>query len=400
VRKTLPQSGSIIHLGTISALAVAVMLVFGVAASHPAQAVTFKTLYDFTGASDGGYPYTSLIRDSTGNLYGTTYTGGASGNGTVFKLSKTSKETVVYSFTGGADGGSPLVGVIRDAAGNLYGTTELGGSIGVGTVYKVSKGGKETVLYSFTGGTDGCYPVGGLLRDSAGNLYGTAEECGPFGVGTIFKLSKSGTFTLLYGFGGAPDGAYPAFTTLLRDKTGTIYGVTEEGGVDNSGTVYELHKNGKVKVLYSFTGGTDGCDIFGNPIMDKAGNFYGTANACGSGHVGIVWKVSRTGKETILHTFQGGSSDGAEPVGGVLLDAKGNLYGTTYQGGSANLGTVYELSKKGTLTLLHTFSGPDGDYLYSGVIQDSTGSLYGTSLYGGSGQGCRNGCGTVWKITK
>ncbi len=381
-------------------LTLAVMLLFGVVATHAAQAETFKTIYNFTGGSDGGYPYASLVQDSAGNFYGTTDTGG-SGFGVVYKLSKAGKETVLYTFTGGYDGANPLVGVVRDTAGNLYGTTEVGGASGVGTVFKVTKAGKETVLYSFTGGSDGCYPVGTLLRDKAGNLYGTAEECGASGAGTIFKISKGGTFSVVYGFGGSPDGAYPAFTTLLMDKTGNFWGATEEGGLYNNGAVYELSKGGKMKVLYSFKGGTtDGCDVFGNPIMDKAGNLYGTANSCGPSYVGIIWKVSKKGKETILHNFAGGSSDGAEPVAGVIMDAKGNLYGDTYQGGSANLGTAYKLSKNGTLTLLHTFTGSDGDYLYSGLIEDAAGTLYGTSLYGGSGGACRNGCGTVWKITK
>ncbi len=383
-----------------AALASAVALLLGIVTTQSAQAQTFTVLHNFTGSPDGAWPYASLVRDPAGNLYSTTDAGGAYGYGTVFKLSPSGKETVLYSFTGGADGANPLFSLFRDAAGNLYGTTELGGASGVGTVFELTKGGKESVLYSFTGGADGCYPTGGLLRDTAGNWYGTAEECGASKVGTLFKLSKNGTFTVLHAFDGEPDGAYPAFTTPLMDKAGNLYGVTEEGGLDNSGAVYELSKNGKEKVLYSFKGGTtDGCDVFGNPLMDKGGNIYGTANACGPSHVGIVWKVSK-GKETILHSFAGGSSDGAEPIAGVIMDAKGNMYGTTYQGGSANLGTAYKLSKNGAVTLLHTFTGSDGDYLYSGLIQDATGSFYSTTLNGGSGDGCRNGCGTVWKITK
>lgn len=403
MKKTLPQCSSTTRLGTAcTVVTFAVMFLLGVITTHSAQAQSFKTLYNFTGSPDGAYPYASLVRDSAGNLYSTTDAGGAHGYGTVFKLSPSGKETVLYSFTGGADGANPLFSLFRDAAGNLYGTTELGGASGLGTVFELTKGGKESVLYSFTGGADGCYPTGGLLRDTAGNWYGTAEECGASEVGTLFKLSKNGTLTVLHAFAGSPDGAYPAFTTPLMDKAGNLYGVTEEGGLDNYGAVYQMSKSSKkVKVLYSFAGGTtDGCDVFGNPLMDKNGNLYGTANACGPSHVGIVWRVSKKDKETILHSFGGGSSDGSEPIGGVIMDAKGNLYGTTYQGGSANLGTAYKLSKSGTVTLLHTFTGSDGDYLYSALIQDATGSFYGTTLYGGSGEACRNGCGTVWKITK
>jgi uncharacterized repeat protein (TIGR03803 family) len=383
-----------------AALTLAVALVLGVVTTPSAQAQTFTTLYNFTGSSDGASPYGSLVRDSTGNLYGTTEAGGV-GFGVVFKLSKNGKETVLYTFTGGSDGANPFVGLVRDTAGNLYGTTANGGASGYGTVFKVSKNGKETVLYSFMAGTDGCYPYGGLLRDNAGNLYGTTEVCGASGVGTVFKVSKSGKETILHSFAGPPDGEFPSFTSLLMDTTGNLYGVAEQGGTYNQGVAYKLSKGGKFTVLYSFAGGTsDGCNVFGTPAMDNEGNLYGTANACGSSHVGIVWKVNTKGKETVLHTFSGGASDGAEPIAGLIMDAKGNLYGDTYQGGTANLGTAYKLNKKGTLTVLHSFTGSDGDYPYSGLIRDAKGTLYGTTLYGGSGTGCQNGCGTVWTITK
>jgi uncharacterized repeat protein (TIGR03803 family) len=381
-----------------AALALVLVLVLGVATTQPAQAQTFTLLHSFTGSPDGAAAYAPLIRDAAGNLYSTTEGGGAYGYGTVFKASKSGKVTVLYSFTGGSDGANPFVGLLRDKAGNLYGTTAYGGASSVGTVFKLSKSGKETVLHSFAGGTaDGCYPFGGLLRDAAGNFYGTTEVCGASGVGTVFKLSEKGVLTLLHSFaGGSSDGEYPSFTTLLMDKTGNIYGVAEQGGTYNLGVAYKLSKSGKLTVLHSFAGGsTDGCDVFGTPVRDSKGNLYGTANACGSSEVGIVWKVSPKGTETILHSFAGGASDGEEPIAGLIADAKGNLYGDTYQGGPANLGTVYKLDEKGTLTLLHTFSGSDGSYPYSGLLRDATGTLYGTTLYGGS-----DDFGTVWKLTK
>jgi|HubBroStandDraft_6_1064221.scaffolds.fasta_scaffold213792_1 uncharacterized repeat protein (TIGR03803 family) len=392
---------SSIHLRTArAALALVVVLVLAIGTTQSVQAQTFKVLYNFTGSADGESPYGSLARDTAGNLYGTTEAGGASGAGTVFKVDKSGTHTVLYSFTGGSDGANPYVGVIRDAAGNLYGTTANGGAAGLGTVFKLTKTGKEKVLHSFAGGSDGCYPYGGLLRDAAGNLYGTTEVCGASGVGTVFKESTTGKESVLHSFaGGSSDGEFPSFTSLLMDTIGNLYGVAEQGGTDNQGVVYKLSKSGKLKVLHSFAGGTsDGCDVFGTPAMDAAGNLYGTANACGSAHVGIVWKVSQKGKETVLHNFTAGSSDGSEPVAGVIMDTNGNLYGDTYQGGSANLGTVYKLNKTGKVTLLHTFTGPDGDYPYSGVIRDSAGNFYGTTIHGGSGQQCQNGCGTVWKL--
>jgi uncharacterized repeat protein (TIGR03803 family) len=395
---------SIIRQQTASAaLALAAALGLAILTSQSAQAQTFKVLYNFKGAKDGANPYAPLISDGSGNLYSTAEAGGASGAGTVFKVDKSGKETVLYSFTGGADGANPFAGLVRDTAGNLYGATAYGGASGVGTVFKLSKTGKETVLHSFAGGTsDGCYPFGGLLQDTAGNLYGTTEVCGASGVGTVFKISKAGKETILHSFaGGSTDGEFPSFTSLLMDANDNLYGIAEQGGTSNLGVVYKLSKAGKLTVLHSFAGGTtDGCDAFGTPAMDSAGNLYGTANACGSSEVGIVWKVSKKGKETVLHNFTAGPSDGAEPVAGVVMDAEGNLYGDTYQGGSANLGTVYKLNTKGKITLLHTFTGPDGDYPYAGVLRDASGNLYSTTIYGGSGQTCKNGCGTVWQITK
>jgi len=386
-----------------AALALAVVFVFGTVTNQSAQAQTFTVLHDFTGSPDGSTPYGSLIRDQAGNLYGTTEAGGASGAGTIFKVDKSGTLTVLYSFKGGSDGANPFAELLRDSAGNLYGTTANGGTAGLGTVFKLSKTDKEAVLYSFAGGTtDGCYPYGGLLRDSVGNLYGTTEVCGASGVGTVFKLTKTGKESIVHSFaGGSSDGEFPSFTSLIMDTKGTLYGVAEQGGTSNLGVVYKLSKSGKLAILHSFAGGTsDGCDVFGTPAMDTAGNLYGTANSCGSAQVGIVWKVSKKGKETVLHNFTAGSSDGSEPVAGVTMDAKGNLYGSTYQGGSANLGTIYKLNKSGTITLLHTFTETDGDYVYAGVLRDASGNLYGTTIYGGTGNQCNNGCGTVWQITK
>jgi len=165
------------------------MLVPVVAASHAAQAQTYSVLYGFTGPG-GTFPYAGLIFDAKGNLYGTTYAGGASDNGVVFKLSSKGEETVLYSFTGGADGSGPYAGLIFDAKGNLYGTTWAGGASGAGVVFKLSSKGKETVLHSFTGGADGKYPASDLIFDANGNLYGTTYAGGGSGAGVVFKLSS------------------------------------------------------------------------------------------------------------------------------------------------------------------------------------------------------------------
>jgi uncharacterized repeat protein (TIGR03803 family) len=197
-------------------------------------------LYNFTGGADGGYPFTGVIRDSAGNLYGTAELGGTSGAGVVYKVDTAGQETVLYSFTGGTDGGYPeYAGVIRDAAGNLYGTTNSGGTSGSGVVYKVDTKGQQTVLHSFTGSADGSQPEAGVVRDSVGNLYGTTTSGGASGAGVVYKVDTAGQETVLYSFTGGTDGARP-WTGLIRDSSGDLYGTTSSGGTKNSGVVFEV----------------------------------------------------------------------------------------------------------------------------------------------------------------
>jgi uncharacterized repeat protein (TIGR03803 family) len=396
VTDTLQQSISKMRLRAPSA-ALALAIVLLLASSHSAQAQTLTILYNFAGPPDGANPFAGVVRDAAGNLYGTTYTGASSDYGTVFKVDPSGNETVLYSFTGGDDGGSPVGGVVRDTAGNLYGTTQYGGAYGYGAVFKVDKSGTESVVYSFQGGLgDGCNPYGGLVRDKAGNLYGTTPSCGASNLGTVFKVAKNGTGKLLHSFTGGKDGSDPLYTALLLDTKGNLYGVTAEGGSESDGVVYRITGR-KLTVLHTFTGGTtDGCFAHGTPAMDKQGNLYGTTSRCGSGAEGTVWKVTPKGKETVLYNFAGGSSDGANPIGGVILDGHGNFYGDTDSGGPADDGTIFELNNKGMLTLLHSFAGgpSDGGTPFGGVIRDAKGNLYGTTLEGGTDKE-----GTVWKLT-
>jgi uncharacterized repeat protein (TIGR03803 family) len=285
--------------------------------------------------------------------------------------------------------------LIRDNAGNLYGTTTQGGSDNIGVVFKVDPNGTETVLHSFTGGADGVIPVGGLLRDAAGNLYGTTSQGGTSNDGILFKISPSGKETILHTFtGSAKDGKYPSYTSLLTDAEGNLYGVTEEGGSADGGILYKLSKTGKLTILHSFTGGTtDGCNVLGTPFRDAAGNFYGTTSSCGTNKLGTVWKVNKYGKEKVLHSFAGGTSDGEYPLAGVIMDADGNLWGNTETGGAAKFGTVYKIGKSGQYTLVHSFDGADGKYPYGSFAQNAKGTIFGSALNGGT-----IGYGTVWKI--
>ena len=392
--------------GASVALASVVVLVLG-AGAQSAQAQTYKLLYSFHGW-DGTNPQAGLVRDTAGNLYGTAQWGGTYDNGTVYELNKKGVLTMLYSFCpngdGCTDGAIPVGGLIRDTQGTLYGTTAGGGLSNYGVVFKLDTSGTETVLYSFAGSTtDGCIPHGNLLRDKTGNLYGTAGYCGAFGYGTVFKLATTGTETVLHSFTGS-DGANP-LSSLIMDKKGNFYGATAFGGDLNCydggvgrgcGVVYKLSKSGTLTVLHSFAGGTtDGCYPDGTPAMDKNSNLYGTTEVCGASNSGIVWQLSKKGTETVLHNFAGGSSDGAYPLAGVILDAKGHLYGDTEGGGSSSDGTVYEVSKNRKLTLLHSFVGSDGSYPFGDVIRDAKGNLYGTTNTGGNPPQI----GTVWKLT-
>jgi uncharacterized repeat protein (TIGR03803 family) len=368
------------------------MLALAVGVSVSAQAQTFSVLYNFKGPPDGAYPEAGLLRTGSGTLYGTTWFGGTSTFGTVFKLDSGGIENVVYSFNG-TSGNQPSATMIRDESGNLYGTTTYGGDSGYGVVFKLDTAGNETVLHSFAW-ADGCDPDARLIRDKAGNLYGTTVSCGSADEGTAFKLTPKGTYSVLhnflgyqYGDGGAPRG-------LALGKDGDLYGVTGVGGAYNFGTVYMLSKSGDEKVLYNFAGGTkDGCGPIGTPVFDAEGNIYGTTNECGSSNLGTVWELNAAHHETLLHSFAGGASDGEYPYAGVVLGANGNIYGDTLEGGTLDYGTIFRLNKKGVLTLLHSFNGTsDGGVPYDELIRDAKGNIYGTAMDYGS-----DGYGTVWK---
>jgi uncharacterized repeat protein (TIGR03803 family) len=351
--------------------------------------------------------------DAQGNLYGTTVNGGnldklcPMGCGVVFKLSKTGKETVLHRFNG-ANGGFPSAGVIQDAKGRLYGTTEYGGAYGSGTVFMVSKTGRESVLYSFCPQsvcTDGANPYAGLIRDAKGNLFGTTFYGGSYNEGTVFKLSKVGKETVLYSFCRTDlcaDGRNP-YSGVIQDAEGNFYGTTSQGGTTDSGTVFKLSKTGKETVLHSFIYGAEGAFPFAGVIQDTKGNLYGTTEG-GGGSNGEVFRVSKTGEKSALYSFTGGS-DGEMPVGGVIRDAKGNIYGTTVLGGDmrcgSGCGVVFKLDKTGKETVLRSFTGgADGSYSEAGVIRDAKGNLYGTTTEGGD-LSCdpRSGCGVAFKLT-
>jgi len=351
--------------------------------------------------------YTGVMRDSAGNLYGTTGGSGTANWGVVYKVDKAHRYKVLYNFTGGSDGANPYAGVIRDSAGNLYGTTYFGGiaagEAGFGVVYKLDTTGNETVLYAFTGGSDGRYPQSGLLRDPDGNLYGTTAPgiLGSPGFGSVYKVDTSGNETVLYNFTGGADGAYPQ-SGVIRDPGGNLYGTTLDGGAYGDGVVYKLDPNNQETVLYNFTGGGDGGGPWAGVVADSGGNLYGTTTAGGTANWGVVYKLDTSGLETVLYSFTG-LADGGRACGRRDPRPKRNLYGTTVFGGgtvgSGVAGVVYEIDVAGQETVLHSFgiSGahPGGGRLHpnAGVVRDPEGNLYGTTAIGG-----KYGTGVIFEI--
>lgn len=400
------------------------------ASTRNSEAQTFKVLYSFSGGTDGGGVWSSVVVDKQGNLYGTTSGGGAYGYGTVFELSPNSDgtwtENVLHSFMqNDPDGDEPTANLVLDAKGNLYGTTPVGGKYHVGTVFELSLGSSGwtlTLLHSmgaYKG--DASPPRGGLLLDGKGNLYG-AGGTGTPGAGAIFELSpsnRSWTEKVIYNFGANKTLGYYPYGNLIFDSMGNLYGLTIEGGdlscTDGNGAgcgvAYKLAHSStgwSEVVLHSFAGTTDGgIPSIGQLTFDSKANLYGTTldgggTGCNAGTgCGAVFKVAHgTGswKETVTHTF-GNGSNGYSPSAGLTFDPTGNAYGVTAYGGSGcGCGVVYKLAPgangKWTYSVIHAFEGSDGAQPASGLIIDAAGNLYGTAVLGGSG-----GSGVVYQIT-
>ncbi len=409
----------------------------GVQDTPPPPGKSYTVLHTFKGGSEGAFPNQGLVRDAAGNLYGTAAydgdltcpDGGGFGCGTIFKLDSSGTFATLHVFAGGpTDGALPNSGLIRDTEGNLYGTTVGGGIHQSGVVFKLDTTGTETVLHHFTGKEAGLSPTAGLVRDDAGNLYGATQlggdlscpdEPGLRGCGIVFKLAPSGTLTVLHAFAGGGEGVWPH--SLSRDAAGNLYGVTAYGGDLNCffastgcGTVFKLNPTGSLTTLHAFTQTEDGAttegEFPGGPLTrDEAGNLYGTTSGGGRGLGGIVLKLELSGQMTTLLSFRaldGGEEDddpgGQNPTGGLLLDAAGVLYGTTFNGGTSKRGIVFGLNpESGKETALYTFKGAaDGGEPNGGLVGDNAGNLYGSTSRGGD-LTCHpldGGCGVVFKL--
>jgi uncharacterized repeat protein (TIGR03803 family) len=371
-------------------------------ADTPLVRATYRVVYSFKGSGDGESPQPEAapLALKNGLLYGTTSEGGGAGCfslgcGTVFQVTPLGSETVIYRFKGQPDGAFPS-GSLINFNGLWYGMTSNGGANGYGAVFAVDNSGYEHIVYSFKGGLDGSLPFGRLIAYK-GTLYGTTVNGGKTRLGTVFSVTPSGNETVLHTFRFHSDGAHPyAGLTALN---GNLYGATIGGGTYNAGTVFSISTSGKERVVYNFQYGTDGAAPQA-PLICIAGKLYGTTtDGGGQGYLGTVFEVSPSGAERVLHRFQNSINDGVSPQS-ALLDVNGTLYGTTDLGGRNYDGVVFALSKSGVERVLHNFKGgPRGKYPTGGLTVIN-GTLYGTTSNGGTGP-CYGGqgCGSVFALT-
>lgn len=355
---------------------------------------TFTTLYSFTNNPDGSQPSFGGLVNLGGVLYGMTETGGTSGDGTVFSITKSGAETVLHSFTSGADGVDPLGGLTK-VAGTLYGVTSGGGANAAGMVFSITKPGQEAILYSFSGGSDGSGPLA-TLTNVSGTLYGTTVSgggsgCGGIGCGTVFSITTAGVEKVIYRFAGGSDGAQPY--AQLTNVGGELYGVTAFGGgcsasSNGCGTVFKVTKAGAETVLHAFNNSPDGLVPYGR-LLNVGGVLYGTTyqggtgTACSSGNgCGTVFSITKTGKETVLYNFTGGA-DGGFPAGG-LINVGGILYGTASQDGAHACGAIFSITPAGAETTLYSFTCGSGGSQPLASLLNVGGTLYGMTAQGGN----------------
>jgi len=358
------------------------------AIAAPAQTIT--TVLNFNGAN-GGFPTCALVQASDGYLYGTTHLGGTSNVGTVFKVTATGAVTTLYSFST-TEGNLPYSGVTLASDGTVYGTTWANGAWGWGTIFSLSPGGTLSTLHSFLE-QQGGMPVVPMIEDTDGNFYGVTAS-GGYGAlpgnGSIFRIRPAGQMKVLYKFcknPTCPDGSYPGGLVQVGSE---FYGTTDQGGVYNSGTVFKIDPKGTLVTLASFQGG--GGNPYGWMILASNGKFYGTTDKGGANGYGSVFEVTADGVLTTLHSFD--ATDGVDPESPLVQGTDGNLYSVAKGGGANNLGVLYQITPSGKFQVLHSFQGTDGSGPIAGMMQDTDGNFYGSTSAGGS-----TGNGTLFQLS-
>ena len=368
-------------------------VLFLLAVAGPRAQAQLTTLHSFANG-DGTNPAVALVRGTDGNFYGTAPVGGGSGSGTVYRLALDGTLTVLHTFGDtddngfNADGATPAA-LVAGGDGNYYGTTQSGGTAGVGTVYRVAPDGGFTTLYNFRA-ADGNNPVAALVRGTDGNFYGTTLNGGASDLGTVYRITPDGAYTTLYSFtsgtGNAPSGA------LAAGDDGNYYGTTRYGGAAGAGTAFRVTPAGGLATIYSF-GGAAGANPTGALVKGTDGNFYGAAPSAGANARGTVFRLTPGGDLAVLHAFS--SADNATYPNALTVGADGNLYGTTNGGGTKNRGAVFRLTTGGTFTNLYTFTGGnDGGYPQAAPTVGADGNLYGTTSDAGA-----NRAGTVFRLS-
>ena len=399
-------------IGGVAALAAALAI-----STAGAATATHQVVYNFTGQKDGGNAATGLVFDSAGNAYGTTVQGGAFGCGTIFRLTPAVGQwtpKTLWAFTCGSDGKNPHGGLTFDKAGNLYGTTVAGGDggfctgDGCGVVFRLGVRGSLRPIYAFTGKLDGFGPGSPVVFDAAGNIYGTAPDGGEHKMGVVYRLSfhrDHWVQTVIHAFTGKSDGAVGSLGPLLVDAAGDLFGVTELGGKFGAGVAFKMTPGTggtfTFTTIHTFKGTPDAGSPYGGLIPDSAGNLYGTTYFGGTNGAGSVYELTpqSTGRysERVLYSFQGGS-DGDLPTSTLIFDAAGDLFGTTSSGGNTcDCGTIFKIAA-GTAkeTILYRFgsSSTDGHNPYYGLSFDMAGNLDTSTVAGGT-----FGEGTIFSTT-
>ena len=395
---TVANSGtySVIVSNSLASVSSASATLTVLPATSPSAAMT--TLHKFSGAQDGAFPYGGLVQGADGNIYGTAQGGGTAFAGSIFKMSLSGNLSTVYSFVNTPNAAVPISGLLLADNGNLYGTTISGGADSDGTIFRlVPSPTSLKVIFSFDDGDDGATPAGTLVEGSDGNFYGTAYQGGSYGFGSIFQMTPNGVLTPLYGFSGADDGGNP-YAGLVQGSDGSFYGTTLQFGINGLGTVFRVGSDGSFNTLISFDG-TNGAFPQGGVIQGPDGLLYGTAFTGGTNGFGTVFSLTTNGAMNTLFSFN--STNGSSPAASLVQGSDGNFYGTTSAGGAGGQGTAFRITTNGTLTTLLWFDGLNGADPESPLIQASDGNFYGTTAQGGTGfnPSAGGGNGAMFKIT-